>query len=81
MLVLLHDRRDGFLAAPTVEPTPEQTSTPDSNPAPMAESAPVSVRLPALGTASELLLIPCDGYNPLTGEPDDNYVMFATLVS
>ncbi|WP_028281036.1 class F sortase [Arthrobacter sp. H5] len=30
--------------------------------------------------AAELRLITCDGYNPDTGEFDDNYVIFATLV-
>ncbi|PPB49674.1 class F sortase [Arthrobacter pityocampae] len=29
---------------------------------------------------SELRLITCDGYNPETGEFDDNYVVYATLV-
>jgi hypothetical protein len=29
---------------------------------------------------SELRLITCDGYNPDTGEFDDNYVVYATLV-
>ncbi|MHA7276108.1 class F sortase [Arthrobacter sp. Hz1] len=31
--------------------------------------------------AAELRLITCDGYNPDTGEFDDNYVVYATLVS
>ena len=30
--------------------------------------------------AAELRLITCDGYNPETGEFDDNYVVYATLV-
>ncbi|NOJ60867.1 class F sortase [Arthrobacter sp. 260] len=30
--------------------------------------------------AAELRLITCDGYNPDTGEFDDNYVVYATLV-
>ncbi|MFJ6003289.1 class F sortase [Arthrobacter sp. NPDC092385] len=30
---------------------------------------------------SELRLITCDGYNPDTGEFDDNYVVYATLVA
>ncbi|WP_268878015.1 class F sortase [Arthrobacter cheniae] len=30
---------------------------------------------------SELRLITCDGYDPDTGEFDDNYVVYATLVS
>lgn len=30
---------------------------------------------------SELRLITCDGYNPETGEFDDNYVVYATLVN
>ena len=31
--------------------------------------------------AAELRLITCDGYDPATGEFDDNYVVYATLVS
>ncbi|MHA7155795.1 class F sortase [Arthrobacter sp. TMN-50] len=31
--------------------------------------------------AAELRLITCDGYNPETGEFDDNYVVYATLVA
>ncbi|WP_026551519.1 class F sortase [Arthrobacter sp. H20] len=30
--------------------------------------------------AAELRLVTCDGYNPETGEFDDNYVVYATLV-
>ena len=31
--------------------------------------------------ASELRLITCDGYNPATGEFDDNYVIYAKLIT
>lgn len=31
--------------------------------------------------ASELRLITCDGYNPATGEFDDNYVVYAKLIT
>ncbi|WP_235830793.1 class F sortase [Arthrobacter cheniae] len=32
-------------------------------------------------TGSELRLITCDGYDPDTGEFDDNYVIYATLIT